>query len=187
MDMTATKNEIVDRCRKLGLQCDDMPTDSMSSVLAALSCFPMYMVANVDAWTSDEQWRLPILDFPGSEHIREAYAIGKQEGQLKIDKSHRSVLASLVSHAKPADLIIYEYALETLGIVLPTLEPTLADNVRTAIARMTIGVANASGDGLLGTGPKVSPHEKACIEQISDALSLSQAESAASILADLGE
>jgi hypothetical protein len=183
--MTATQSEIADRCRKLGLECDDVPTDSMSSVLAALSCFPMYMVANVDAWTSDEQWRMPILDIPGSEHIREAFTIGKQEGELKMDKKHRLVLGGLVSHAKPSDLIIYEYALETLRIALPALTPTLADKVRAAIARMIVAVAKASGEGLLGSGPKISPFEKACIEQISDTLSLAQSESATAILADL--
>ena len=70
--MNATQADVLERCRKLGLQCDAIPTDSMSSVVAALSCFPMYMVANVDAWTSDKQFRVPILDLPGSEHVREA-------------------------------------------------------------------------------------------------------------------
>jgi hypothetical protein len=185
-EMTATQSEIVNRCRKLGLQCDEIPADSMSSALAALSCFPMYMVANVDAWTSDSQWRVPIIDFPGSEHIREAFAAGKLEGELKMDKEHRRVLGSLVSHAKPCDLIAYEYALETLRIALPALKPSLADEVRSAIARMIVKVAEASGEGFLGSGPKVSPQEKACIDQINDTLSLSQSEAAAAILADVG-
>ena len=183
--MTATQSEIVDRCRKLGLQCDAIPMDTLSSVVAALSCFPMYMVANVDAWTSDRQFRVPILGLPGSEHIRESFVLGTQEGRLEIEKDHLRVLSTLVSNAKPSDLVFYEYALETLRMTLGTLTPSLADKVRTAIARMIVAVAKASGERLAGTGPKVSPHEKACIKQISETLFLSDSESAASILAEV--
>src|SRR5208337_3836452 len=82
--------------------------------LAALACFPMYMVANVHGWTSDRQFRVPLLDLPGSEHIREAFEIGQQEGAFEMTREHRRVLDNLLTHAKPPDLVIYEYALETL-------------------------------------------------------------------------
>jgi hypothetical protein len=179
-----TQSQVVDRCRKLGLQCDTIPTDSMSSALAALCCFPMYMVANVDAWTSDSQFRVPILDLPGSEHIREAFALGTQEQQFTIEKQHRRVLSTLVANAKPSDLVFYEYALETLRLVLDTLAPSLAEKVRAAVARTIVAVAKASGEGIGGGGQKISPHERDCIEFIDTTLSLSQSESAAAILAE---
>jgi len=183
--MEPTQSDIVDRCRKLGLQCDTIPSGSMSSVLAALSCFPMYMVANVDAWTSDRQFRVPFLDLPGSEHIRESFALGKEEGKFEIEKDHRRVLSTLVANAKPCDLVFYEYALETLRLSLGALEHGLAVKVREAVARMIVAVANASGEGIGGTGPKVSPEEKACIEVISKTLSLTETETAATVLAEI--
>jgi len=183
--MPPTQSDILTRCRKLGLNCDAIPTDSMSSVLAALSCFPMYMVANVDAWTSDTQFRVPLLDLPGIEHIREAFELGSQESRLNIDKSHRRVLGTLVANAKPCDLVFYEYALETLRITLGVLTPGLAEQVRAAVARMIVAVAKASGEGFGGTGPKISPQERACIEVINEILSLSESESAAAVLAEV--
>ena len=183
--MKTTQSDILERCHKLGLKCDTIPTDSMSSLLAALSCFPMYMVANVDAWTSDTQFRVPILDLPGSEHIRESFVLGTQEGTLEIEKHHRRVLGTLVANAKPCDLILYEYALETLRITLGVLTPSLAAKVRTAVARMIVAVARASGEGIGGSGPKITPQERACIEVINETLSLSETESAAAVLAEV--
>lgn len=183
--MAPSQSEIVDRCRKLGLQCDEIPADSMSSVLAALCCFPMYMVANVDAWTSDTQFRVPILDLPGSEHIRESFVLGRQEGKFEIEKHHRRVLSTLVSHAKPCDLVFYEYSLETIRLALEMLTPSLAESVRAAIARMIVAVAKASGEGIGGTGPKVSDQERRCIEAIDKTLLLSETKLAADVLAEV--
>jgi len=183
--MTSSQSVVVDRCCKLGLECSDMPTDQLSSALAALSCFPMYMVANVDAWTSDRQWHVPILDLPGSEHLREALALGMQEGKFDISKEHGHILGTLVSGAKPCDLVIYEYALETLRQAMAEVTAPLAEKLRIAVARMIVVVAEASGEGLLGTGPKVSPQEEACIKQIDSVLSLSDSTAAAAVLTDL--
>ena len=121
---------LLERFHKLGLTCDEIATDHISSSLAALACFPMYMVANVHAWTSDKQFRVPILDLPGSEHIREAFAIGNQEKSFEMAKEHRRVLGTLLSHAKPSDLVIYEYALETLKDLLLEVTPQIAEQIR---------------------------------------------------------
>ena len=154
--------------------------------MAALACFPMYMVANVHAWTSDRRFRVPLLDLPGSEHIREAFEIGKQEAAFAMAPEHRRVLGTLVSHARPSDLVIYEYALETLKDLLPMLSPALADTVRAAIARTIVAVARASGEAFLGTGEKVSPEERACIAQIDQDLALSGSPRAAAALQGVG-
>jgi hypothetical protein len=184
--MSVTTSQLVERLGKLGLRCSELPTDRLSSPLAALACFPMYMVANVHAWTTDRQFHVPVLDLPGSEHIRESFAIGKQEAAFEMIKEHRRVLGSLLSHAKAPDLVFYEYALETLKGALPLLTPTLADQIRGAIARMIVAVAKASGEGLLGTGPKISPEERACIAQIDRELSLSASPRAADVLKAVG-
>ena len=91
----------------------------------------------------------------------------------------------LGSNAKPSDLVIYEYALETLQMVLGTLTASLAERVRSAVAQMIVAVARASGELVGGTGPKVSEYEKACIAQISEALSLGKSRSTASTLAEV--
>ena len=184
--MSVTVAQLQDRCRKLGLRCDDLPGDRISSALAALACFPMYMVANVHAWTSEGQFRVPLLDLPGSEHIRESFEIGKQEAAFQLAPEHRRVLGALISHARPSDLVVYEYALETLKELLPLLSPAVADTVRAAIARMIVAVARASGEAYLGTGEKISPEERACIAQIDRELALSGSPRAAEALKGLG-
>jgi hypothetical protein len=184
--MGVAPSQMVERLGKLGLRCSELPTDRLSSPLAALACFPMYMVANVHAWTTARQFHVPLLDLPGSEHIRESFAIGKQEAALEMTREHRRVLGSLLTHARPPDLVIYEYALETLKGLLPLLAPSLADQVRAAIARMVVAVAQASGEGFLGTGEKISPEERACIAQIDRELSLSASARAAETLKAVG-
>jgi hypothetical protein len=184
--MNLSLPELVKRCNKLGLRCDELEPDHLSSTLAALSCFPMYMVANVHGWTSDRQFHIPLVDVPGSEAIREAFEIGKQQGALELTQEHRRVVGTLLSHAKASDLVIYEYALETLSGVLALLSESLAERVRTAIARMIVAVAQASGKGVLGAGSKVSPEERACIGQIDRTLSLAACPRAAAILETIG-
>lgn len=176
------------RLGKLGLRCgDDVPTDRLVSATAALSCFPMYMVANVHAWTGDRQFRVPLLDLPGSEQFLESFAIGKQEARLELDPEHRVALGTLIKDARPADRIIYEYALEALRSFLDSATPDLALTTRVAVAQMIVAVARASGKGPLGSGPKVSDEERACIRQIDEALELSQAEPAADVLRTLDD
>ena len=171
--MNLTLSQLAERGRKLGLRCDELPTDRISSPLAALACFPMYMVANVHGWTSDRQFRVPVLDLPGSEQIREAFQVGEQEAAFEITKEDRRVLGTLLTQARPPDLVIYEYALETLKGLLPLLIPALADRIRAAIATMVVAAAEASGKGIFGTGEKISAEERACIAQIERELSLS--------------
>jgi hypothetical protein len=97
-------------------------------------------------------------------------------------KEHRRVLGTLLSHAKPSDLVIYEYALETLKGLLLEVTPQTAEQIRAAVARMIVAVAQASGEGFLGTGPKISPEEKACIMVIANTLSLQTTPASADIL-----
>jgi hypothetical protein len=178
---------LVDRLNKLGLTCQAAPLDNLTSATAALACFPMYMVANLHAWTKDEQFSVPIFDIPGFEAIREAFSMGREERKLPIEKPHAAVLKSLLSHAKPSDLVVYEYALETLKQFLDGAAATVADQTRTAIARMIVRVARASGEGLFGTGEKISRQEESCIKQIADVLSLRTSPAAAEALKKVDE
>lgn len=183
--MAMNPENLAERLRMLGLASDEgVPRDRVTSAVAALACFPMYMVANVHAWSDDRQFRVPLIDWPGSEAVREAYAIGQQEARLPISDAHREVLGGLLSHAKPSDRIIYEYALETLSTFLAAADPTVASTLKAAVARSIVAVAAASGKGFLGTGRKVTPDERACIDEIARRLDLaSSAEAAASLRA----
>ncbi|MGL4550135.1 MAG: hypothetical protein ACRC33_03015 [Gemmataceae bacterium] len=176
---------VVARLQMLGLQCDDVPADRVSSAVAALACFPMYMVANVHGWTADRQFKLPLLDIQGSEAFREAVAIGGQEARLEISSEHGKVVGSMLTSAKPPDRVIYEYALATLKEYLAVAHPAVADGLRAAVARMVVTVAKASGEYLFGLGEKVCPEERECIRRIASELQLAQSPKAAAELAKL--
>jgi hypothetical protein len=51
---------------------------------------------------------------------------------------------------------------------------------------MVVAVAHASGEGILGSGARISPEEKACIAQIDRELTLSASPRAAEILKAIG-
>src|SRR4051794_2711467 len=184
--MSLATDSLVERLGKLGLRCESAPTDRLTSATAALACFPMYMVANVHAWTADRQFKVPVIDFPGSEQIREAFAIGKQEAVLHLDEGHAEALGDLLKSPKHADLVIYEYALETLAQFLAAAAPPVVAMTKVAVATMIVAVAEASGKGLLGSGPKVAPEERECIHRIAADLSLARSEDAAAILQAIG-
>lgn len=176
-----------DRLARLGLTGGPVPTDRLSSATAALACIPMYMVANVHAWTADRQFKVPLIDLPGSEQIRESFTIGREEAQLDITPAHREALGTLLKATRPADRIIYEYALDALRLLLAKASPDLAHTVRVAVGRTVVAVARASGKGPLGSGPKITPEERACIAAIAAALDLHREPEAASALAQLEE
>jgi hypothetical protein len=165
----------------LGLTCHELPVDRASSAIAALACFPMYMVANVHGWTSDRQPTVPVLDIPGSEAIREAFAIGREEARVDVTDEHRKVIDSMLT-ARPADRVVYEYALETLKQYLSLAQPAVAAGLRAFVAGAVVDVAAASGKRTFGAGEKISPQERECIAHIADELQLRDAPKAQEIL-----
>jgi hypothetical protein len=186
--MPIPPESLSERLTMLGLVPDavPVPTDRITSAVAALACFPMYMVANVHAWSGESQFRVPLLDWPGSENVREAYALGQQEARLHVGDEHRKVLSGLLTHARPSDRIIYDYALETLKAYLTSASPAMAEGLRVSIARGIVAVAEASGKGFLGTGRKVTDEERACIAGIARELDLGTSTEAATTLQRLG-
>lgn len=176
---------LLERLEMLGLETEEIAHDRLVSATAALTCLPMYMVANVHAWTEDEQFRIPLLEFPGVEALREAYVIGQQEKYLDLERPHRRTLASLLSHARPCDRVIYEFALDTLELFVESVTPELANVIRAGVAKTVVAVAKASGEGIFGTGRKVSPEERVCIERIATALHLHENPDAEAALAEL--
>jgi hypothetical protein len=68
---------------------------------------------------------------------------------------------------------------------LDAADAGIADQTRAAVARMIVRVSRASGEGLFGTGEKMSRQEEACIKSIADALSLRTSPAAAEVLAKI--
>jgi hypothetical protein len=184
--MNDAASEIVSRLNMLGLKCDNVPLDRFSSPVGALACFPMFMVANVHGWSSDRQFKIPFLDWQGSEAVREAFAIGMEETRMKMDADHGKVVNSMLT-ARPSDRIIYEYALETLKQYLTIADPAVAKGIRTLVAESVVDVARASGKGPLGSGQKVSPQERECIGRIAEELRLSDSPARFDPIPSLGE
>lgn len=184
--MSTASDAIVERVRKLGFECDELPTQQLSSVSKALACIPMFMVANVHGWTEDRQFEIRRLGIAGSEATREAHAIGREESALGVDKRERRVLGTFLRRALPADLIIYEYALQTLADFLAEADAEVADELRVIVARTTIVVAQAAGKGILGSGEKITAYEADCINQIATALQLDETPRAQKYLDVLG-
>jgi len=166
-------------------KCEEVPLDRISSPITALACFPMYMVANVHGWTSDRQFKIPLLDIQGWEAFREAFVIGEEEARLEINPEHRKVVDSMLNTARPSDRVIYEYALETLKRYLAIAQPAVGERIRNLVARMVVDVAKASGKGIFGTGEKVSPQERECINHIAAELRLTDTARTAEILKEL--
>lgn len=183
--MSGPTGEVMSRLQMLGLKCEEVPLDRVSSPIAALACFPMYMVANVHGWTSDRQFKVPLLDIQGLEAFREAFVIGQEQARLQIDPEHRKVVDSMLSTVRPQDRIIYEYALETLKRYLAVAQPAVGERIRTLVARTVVDVARASGKGVFGTGEKVSPQERECINHIAAELRLADAAGTAEALKGL--
>jgi hypothetical protein len=183
--MHNTAPNVAARLHMLGLKCDDVPPDQVSSSIAALACFPMHMVANVHGWTTDRQFKVPVVDFHGLEAFREALTIGKKESRLPMTAEHRRVVDSMLAEVRPPDRVIYEYGLETLKQFLSTATPAVVERARVLVARMVVDVASASGKGVLGTGDKVNPQERECIAHFASELQLAETLKAAEILNDL--
>jgi hypothetical protein len=180
--MSSATNEVLSRLQMLGLKCQDVPLDRVSSAIAALACFPMYMVANVHGWTGERQFKVPFLDIEGLEAFREAFVIGEEEARLELTPEHRKVVDSMLTTTRPPDRVVYEYALETLKQYLVIAQPAVGDRIRTLVARMVVDVARASGKGIFGMGEKVSPQERECISHIAAELGLMDTARAAEIL-----
>jgi hypothetical protein len=184
--MATAPETLLQRLEKLGLTCDHISLDRLTPATTALVCFPMYMVANVHLWTDDVQERIPIVNLPGAEEIRETLEITRQQSRWELDEEHRRVLGTMLSAPKAADRVIYEYALETLRQYLTECSPDLSETIRTEVARMIVAVAHASGKGFLGRGEKVSPEERTCIRRINDVLGLDQIPSASWLMEQIG-
>ncbi|HUG90466.1 MAG TPA: hypothetical protein VML55_06515 [Planctomycetaceae bacterium] len=184
--MSLSQQSLAGRLNLLGVKCGDVPLDRLSSATAALACFPMYMVSNLHAWTPDTQFKVPLADIPGWESLLESFTIGRQERSLDLSDEHRRVLGTLLRDPRPTDRVVYEYALETLGLFLESASPAVVEEVRAAIARQIVAVAQAAGEGWFGSGEKVDRYERELIQRITDEIGLRESAVARDALQTIG-
>ena len=92
--METKHHSVAERLSLLGLACDEVPLDRLSSAIAALAAFPMYMVANVHAWAGHGHRRIPLIDIPSAAMIRESFVIGEAEARVEMSREHRHLLGT---------------------------------------------------------------------------------------------
>ncbi|CAN5827127.1 hypothetical protein BH23PLA1_BH23PLA1_07900 [soil metagenome] len=135
-----SSDALEERLGLLGLPCESVPTDHLSSAALALACFPMYMVANCHVWASGKQYDAPEVEWPGAEELLAALG-----NSTSLEPAHRELLDSLRFGAKPPDRVFYEFALETLALFLDRAAPEVANQTRLLIAQ---GIVEMAGAGI---------------------------------------
>jgi hypothetical protein len=141
----------------------------------------MYMVAHASTLTDEAEDTGRLSGWSGFTVMREAFAIGQQQSMLEIQDCHQKVLRELLVSAKPSDVVIYDFALDTLKLCFRKANPDLVEQMKTAIARMMVSVGKAAGEGFFGGGHKVTAAQKACIQTVVDELRLLGSPTAAQI------
>lgn len=185
MNREVVMDQVIERLGKLGIRCDTLPLHKLSSASAALSCFPMYMVASVANWSDDSDRKSKLSYLFDVASLRDAYAIAEQETALAIDTEHAAILHGLLTEAKPPLLVIYEHALETLAMFLSIANPDLTELVKTAVARMMVAVAKASGNGWFGSGGEPTDAQRKLVRLISEQLTLQRSPTASVVMEEL--
>jgi hypothetical protein len=145
----------------------------------------MNMVASVSAWTDDADREAKLNDLLGIASVRDAYALAEQETALVIDADHEEILHDLFIAPKRTDVIVHEYALQTLRMFLSLANSDLVELIKAAVARMIVAVANASGEGWFGAGSKPTEDQRECICEIASTLELHESKTACVVLEEL--
>ena len=176
--------ELISRVNKLGIKCEHAPsTDRIDAPIAAVACFPMHMVAGasvlIDPTDRDQ------MSFKKLFHItavREAFVIGEQESSLPVSDADVKVLDGMLAFHRAADIIIYEYALDTLSLYFTMANADVVDLLKTVIARSVVAVSKAAGEGWFGSGGTPSDDQRTCIDTICLRLKLRESKTASVVL-----
>lgn len=175
------------RLVKLTLPEAEVPLDEFCSATSALACFPIYMVATASQWMQDDDDRTKLLNLVGFSELRNAYAAGKVEARLEISDLHAKTLEDMVRHAKATDVIIYDFALDTLSQYFQLATDEQVERTKQFIAKGVSKVAATSGEGWFGRGEDASRDQQACIEEIVERLQLASSGRLRGLLADASE
>ncbi len=160
----------------LGLTCESVPTDHLTSATTALACFPIYMIANAHVWISGKSYDAPEEELPSAKEF-----LADLEPACPLEPAHRELLNTLRFGAKAPDRVFYEYALETLDLFLRKTSPKVADQTRLLIAQGLIRMAEATAKTSASTA-RVGSAERAYLQHLIVNLRMSETPAALEIL-----
>ena len=178
---------IQERLQQLAFHCPIHPTThAIPAPVYALLCMPMHYVAFAIMLKSDQEDSESIIeDLFGIKNIRESFAIGDELQELPVTRQDATVLRKLLVHRRPVDSIIYGFAIETLRLYFEVANEDVVELAKTIVARTTVSVAQASGDGWFGSGAQATPEQNQVIDLIAVQLDLGASPTAAAILNQL--
>ncbi len=179
--------ELISRLNKLGIKCEHAPlTDRIDAPIAAVACFPMYMVAGASVLIdSTDQDQMSFTKLFQITAVREAFVIGEQENALSVSDADGKVLDGMLAFHRSADIIIYEYALDTLSLYFAIANADVVDLLKTVIARSVVAVSKAAGEGWFGGGGTPSDDQRTCIDTICLRLKLRESKTASVVLDEI--
>lgn len=172
---------------KLGFECnEEIRNDTLQSPMLAVSSMPMYYVAAVLEFKEDSDLPESLLnDIFGVNRLREAFAANQVTQDMHLCYANESQLRALLVDRRKVDVIIYEFAVETIKMYLQVATPEIAAVVRNVVARGMVEVATASGNGWFGSGAEATAEQLDIISQIRDELQLDKSEVAKRFLDQL--
>ncbi|MFK7769067.1 MAG: hypothetical protein AB8B55_17725 [Mariniblastus sp.] len=172
------------RIEQLGLHCPTPPiTHAISAPVYALLCMPMYQVAVTLALKTDEESEESVIeDLFGVKNVREALALGNEVADVPVSECDAVVLRKLLVFRRPIDSIIYDHAMDTIGLFFEVANDDVIEFAKLIVARTITSIAQASGNGWLGMGAEPSPEQHLAIKSISERLKLKTSPSASAVL-----
>lgn len=75
-------------------------------------------------------------------------------------------MAGHLAFHRPADIIIYEYAMDTLSLYFTMANSDVVKVMKTAISRSIVAMAKAAGEGWFGSGRRPTEDQRVCIDTI---------------------
>jgi hypothetical protein len=189
MDKDKKLDEIQSRIIQLGFNCpSEPPTHVISAPVYALLCMPMHYVASaLILKTDDEVPESLIEDLFGVKNVRESFTAGNEVAELPVSKQDAATLHKYLVHRRPVDSIIYDFAIDTIGLFFDVANGDVVELAKTIIARTVVAIAHASGEGWFGSGAKATPEQNEIIRRVCHRLGLADSKTATEILKALRE
>ncbi len=91
----------------------------------------------------------------------------------------------MLAFRRSADIIIYEYALDTLGLYFTMANADVVDVLKTVIARSVVAVSKAAGEGWFGSVGTPSDDQRTCIDTICLRLNLRESKTVSVVLDEI--
>ncbi|MEM9941817.1 MAG: hypothetical protein AAF939_09525, partial [Planctomycetota bacterium] len=139
--------QIQNRIQQLGFYCPSVPlTHLISAPVYALICMPMYYVASAIVIKTDEEVPESLIeDLFGVKNVRESFTAGNEVSELPVSEQDSRHLQKFLIHRRPIDSIIYDFALDTIGLFFEVADESVVQTAKMIVAKTVVAVAHASG------------------------------------------